>query len=318
MRTLGRRLFGPSFDYILFLRPRQWPILTCQLAVGVLCAPAVVAAFRNWSPDLFTTFSWIGLLGAWMAWVLCLNGGTLAFNSAYDRDEDDIAYLARPPVPPRHLALVSFLLMLAGALLAFLVTPAFGFVTLGCVLMSVIYSHPTTRWKSIPGGDLVINMLGYGSGTTISGLLVGQVVAGSPAIIPDNTGWFLVAGFGMLFGSFYPLTQIYQIPTDRKRGDMTLATALGTRQSLLLAIVLGITAGIFLLNAAMQWVAPDAIGSVFPLLMAIVIWIGMLMIWHRKAEKMDDTAHEKGMYRALTVWAIIDSAVIFSRYGFFF
>ncbi len=30
------KLFGPSFDYILFLRPRQWPILTFQLMVGIL------------------------------------------------------------------------------------------------------------------------------------------------------------------------------------------------------------------------------------------------------------------------------------------
>ena len=37
-------------------------------------------------------------------WVVCLNGGTLALNSAFDRDEGDIAYLRRPPPPPRYLA----------------------------------------------------------------------------------------------------------------------------------------------------------------------------------------------------------------------
>lgn len=310
-------MFGPSFDYILLLRPRQWPILTFQLAVGVLCAPAVAAAIGNWYTGP-VTFSWFGLVRAWMAWVVCLNGGTLAFNSAYDRDEDDIAYLARPPPPPSHLALVSFLLMVAGAVIAFTITPAFGLVTLGCVLMSVIYSHPVTRWKSKPGGDLAINILGYGSGTTISGLMVGQVVAGSYAIIPDNTGWFLVAGFGLLFGSFYPLTQIYQIPSDRERGDTTLATVLGIRTSLLLTIVLGIAAGVFLLRAAMQWNAADTLWSVFPLLGAMVVWIGMLVAWHRKAGEMDDAAHEKGMYCALMVWAVIDGAVLISRYGFFF
>ena len=43
------------------------------------------------------------LLGL-VLWVVCLNGGTLALNSAFDRDEGDIAYLRRPPLPPRHLA----------------------------------------------------------------------------------------------------------------------------------------------------------------------------------------------------------------------
>ncbi len=165
-RTLGRKLFGPSFDYILFLRPRQWPILTFQLTVGILTAPSVAAAISRGS---FETVSWSGLVMAWLAWVVCLNGGTLAFNSAYDRDENDIAYLVKPPLPPPYLASFSFILMVTGAVLAFLVTPAFGLVTAICVIMSVLYSHGALRWKSIPGGDLAINMIGYGSCTTLSG-----------------------------------------------------------------------------------------------------------------------------------------------------
>ncbi len=149
-RTPGRKLLGSSFDYILFLRPRQWSILTCQLAVGILSAPAVAEAIVGHSERTLGILSWIKLVIAWTAWVLCLNGGTLAFNSAHDRDEEEIAYLIQPPLPPRHLAHVSFLLMMAGGVLVFLITPAFGLVIVGCILMSVIYSHPITRWKSVP------------------------------------------------------------------------------------------------------------------------------------------------------------------------
>jgi 4-hydroxybenzoate polyprenyltransferase len=315
-RAIGRKLFGPSFNYIIFLRPRQWPILTAQLAVGILSAPAVAAAIVFRPQGLLEMFSWTELAVAWVAWVLCLNGGTLAFNSAYDRDENDIAYLSQPPQPPQHLALFSFLLMLLGAGLAFLITPAFGLVTIGCVLMSFVYSHPATRWKSIPGGDLVINMIGYGSGTTLSGLIVGQVVAGRFSIFPDHAGWSLIIGFGLLFGSLYPLTQIYQINSDRKRGDLTLASALGRRTSLKLAIVLGMSAGSFLMATAVQWNESTTIGPVLPLLGAIAAWIVMLLVWHDRAEKMDDVAHEKGMYRALALWAVIDGAVLIGRYGF--
>lgn len=317
-RTLGRKLFGPSFDYFLFMRPRQWPILTCQLAVGILSAPAMAMMISVRPEGTIETFSWIELVIAWLAWVFCLNGGTLAFNSAYDRDEEDIAYLAQPPSPPRHLALFSFLLMLAGAGLAFLVTPAFGVVTAGCILMSVIYSHPITRWKSIPGRDLAINMVGYGGCTTVSGLMVGQVVTGTSSIIPDHAGWLLAAGFTLLFGSFYPLTQIYQIETDRKRGDITLAAALGSRPSLALAIALGIAAGCFLLAAAWIWNGPGAFRLILPLSGAMAAWMLMLAAWYRKAGVMDAAAHERGMYHALTIWAVIDGAVLIGRYGSIF
>ena len=49
------------------------------LAVGL----AGAAAGTRLAPAL------IGLV----LWVVCLNGGTLALNSAFDRDEGDVAYL---------------------------------------------------------------------------------------------------------------------------------------------------------------------------------------------------------------------------------
>ncbi len=310
IRTLGRKLFGSSFDYILFLRLRQWPILTFQLMVGILAAPSVFAAISQRS---FEALSWTGLVIAWFAWVVCLNGGTLAFNSAYDHDENDIAYLARPPPPPRHLATFSFILMVTGAVLAFLITPVFGLVTGGCVIMSVLYSHDAFRWKSIPGGDLGINMVGYGGCTTLSGIVVGQAVLGAAPINPDQAGCLLIAGFGLLFGSFYPLTQIYQVDTDSSRGDLTLVAAIGIRKALTLAIVFGIAASIFLMGAAWMW--NYSYGMTLPLLAALIIWIAMLAIWHRKSAGMDAAAHEKGMYIALTIWALIDLFVLISRYG---
>ena len=42
-------------------------------------------------------------------------------------------------------------------------------------------------------------------------------------------------GFGCLFGSLYPLTQIYQFDEDSSRGDRTLARILGVRASLVIS-----------------------------------------------------------------------------------
>ncbi|MHB8078691.1 MAG: UbiA family prenyltransferase, partial [Candidatus Krumholzibacteriia bacterium] len=207
--------------WLIFLRPRQWPILTGQLAVGVLAAPAAAAGLRAGRPPDAAV-----LAAAWVAWVVALNGGTLAFNSAYDRDTDSVAYLRRPPPPPPGLARRAALLMAGGALLGLAVAPRFAAVTALCVLLSLLYSHPAVRLKGVAGADLAVNMLGYGAGTTLAGLLAGQAAWGAAATV-DGAGWRLAAGFGLLFGSFYPLTQIYQIDPDRRRGDRTQAVRRG-------------------------------------------------------------------------------------------
>jgi 1,4-dihydroxy-2-naphthoate octaprenyltransferase len=259
------------------------------------------------------------LLAAWLAWVVGLNGGTLAFNSAYDRDTEGIAYLPHPPLPPAWLARTALALMLAGAALAWWTQVWFGAITTACVGLSVLYSHPATRWKGVPGLDLAVNMVGYGGGTTLAGLLVGQVAfrpaAFRPAAFepapPGADGWWLAAAFTCLFGSFYPLTQLYQLEADRRRGDRTLASELGARRSLWLALGLGAGAAACFAAATSRW------GARLPLLLggALALWLGHLVWWAARAGRMDAAAQERGMYRALAIWALIDLALVAQRYG---
>jgi len=301
MRRLGYRLLGHRLDYLLLLRPRQWPILTVQLAVGVLASPAL-----PW-------ITWPGgrperLLLAWLAWVVGLNGGTLAYNSAWDRDEESIAYLDDPPPPPPGLARFALVLMLAGVGVAAAVSPTLAVLTGCCVLLSVLYSHPRTRAKGIPGLDLLINMVGYGGGTTLAGLAVAAAAASAPLVLTAADRW-LCAGFALLFGSFYPLTQIYQLDADRRRGDRTLAVALGVRRSLLLAMLLGAGAAWCLLRAGACW------GSDLLLLgIALVLWLALLVGWLGRAGTMSPVDHARGMKAALWVWAVVDLAVVGTRF----
>lgn len=74
--------------------------MAAHTALGWLLATGFTA------PDRLAT---VGLL----AWVVALNGGTLALNSAFDRDDDDVAYLRQPPPVPAGLAVVAMALMLA-------------------------------------------------------------------------------------------------------------------------------------------------------------------------------------------------------------
>jgi hypothetical protein len=283
-------------DMLALTRPRQWPILSAQLAVGVILSTGGGMTAVAWGPAAGV------LAAAWLAWVVLLNGGTLAYNSAYDRDTGPVAYLPRPPRPPARAAGIALAMMMAGAVLgALAVSMVFGRVVGACVMLSVLYSHPASRWKARPGLDLVVNMAGYGAGTTLAGLLAGRAALATP---PAPAAPLLVGGFALLFGSLYPLTQIYQVRDDLARGDRTLATALGMRPALGLALVLGAGAGALLAGAAASAAGRLVIAG------AMAVWLGHLGWWLVRAGSMDDRDHERGMYRALGAWALVDAAVV--------
>ena len=162
-------------------------------------------------------------------WVVALNGGTLAINSAFDRDEGDVAYLRRPPSPPPGLFAFGLGLMVAGLGVSLLLPRPYTWLYLTCFIMSVLYSVPPARLKAVAGADWIINLLGFGTLTP----LAGWASTGEPLTV---WGWFLVWGFGALFAGLYPLTQLYQFDEDERRGDRTFALLLGKRRSMGVAI----------------------------------------------------------------------------------
>ena len=282
---------------LVLMRPAQWPILTVQLAVGVLLAMPADGAGPSWRV----------LFAAWLAWVVMLNGGTLAFNSAYDRDTGPVAYLARPPAPPRWLAGVSLGTMLAGAALGFSgVGRGFGAVTAACVLLSILYSHPRARWKSRPGLDLAVNMRRLRRRNHRRRPPGRGAVWGSPAEAAP-AGLLAVLGFALLFGAFYPVTQIYQRDQDLRRGDRTLVTALGPARALRLAVALSAGGAASLLaflvcaGRSGRWYLPAA---------ALAAWMVFLARWERKDSRLKVEDQERAMYRALWLWALIDAALV--------
>jgi 1,4-dihydroxy-2-naphthoate octaprenyltransferase len=205
--------------------------------------------------------------------------------------------------------------MAGGALLGAVVAPGFAAVTAVCVLLSLLYSHPAVRLKGVAGADLAVNMLGYGAGTTLAGFFAGQAAWGAAAAPPDGATWRLAAGFGLLFGSFYPLTQIYQIAPDRRRGDRTLAVRLGPRRALLLALALGAAAAPAFLGAASRWPGAGATGRPVPwLAFGMGLWLCHLAAWLARADRLSARQQEAGMYRALALWALVDAAVLAQRF----
>jgi 4-hydroxybenzoate polyprenyltransferase len=236
-----------------------------------------------------------------------INGGTLALNSAFDRDEGDVAYLRRPPPPPRGLALFGLLLMAAALLVALTLPDRFFLAAAICAVLSVAYSVPPLRLKAVAGFDWVINMAGFGFLTPYAGwALTGREVAGP--------GLGVLIAFAFLFGALYPLTQLYQVDEDSRRGDRTLAVRLGIGRSLVVALAAAVLAfaGFAGAGLASGWRGGDAVARWAALLLAGAAWLVVLLPWWRHHQSMDPAAHQAGMHRALAAWAITDMAVLFA------
>lgn len=290
-RRWGYRLLpGDVFSYVLHLRPAEWPIMAAHTALGYVLAVGLKGAG---SGERF-----LPALGALAIWVIFLNGGTLAINSVFDKDEGDIGYLNAPPPLPRHLLAFSVALLAGGQLLAFALPPAFRVAYAVCFVLSILYSVPPFRFKAVAGVDWVINMWGFGTLTPFAG----WAATGRPL---DAGHTLVLLAFCPLFAGLYPLTQLYQMEEDGRRGDRTLALLLGLRASLGVAIACtGLAFALF------GWAAAVLDVRAWLLAVPFVGWLAVLLPWYRRRETLSPGGHQRGMYRALVAWAVTDLVVL--------
>lgn len=290
-RRWGYRLLpGELFSYLLHMRPAEWPIMAAHTLLGYVLAVGVTGVVHGARlPQA---------LGALLVWVVLLNGGTLAINSVFDRDEGDIGYLIAPPPLPRHLLGFSLALLAGGQVIAFALPPAFRIDYATCFALSLLYSVPPFRFKAVAGVDWLINMWGFGTLTPFAG----WAATGRPL---DAGHALVLLAFCPLFAGLYPLTQLYQLEEDRRRGDRTLALMLGMRASLGAAIAC--TALAF---AVFGWAAVLLQVRAWLLAVPLVAWLAVLVPWYRQREALPAAAHQRGMYRALAAWAATDLAVL--------
>jgi 4-hydroxybenzoate polyprenyltransferase len=297
LRRIGYRLFpGTGFDYLLHMRPREWPIMIAHTSLGYFLAHGIARGVNR--------AGLTALISGLLVWVLLLNGGTLALNSAFDRDEGDIGYLDDPPPVPRHLGQWGFGLLLAGQVLALALPRGFAVAYAICFAMSLLYSVPPVRLKAVAGADWIINMIGFGTLTPYAGWALTRLPL-------TQAGAWALGGFAPLFAALYPLTQLYQLDEDRARGDRTLALALGVRASLALSIVaMAIAFACFSIAArASSHHSRDARGLI-ALAAAAAFWLSVLVPWAIRSPRMSPSSHKRGMYAALLAWACTDVAVL--------
>ena len=290
-RRWGYRLLpGELNSYLLHLRPAEWPIMAGHTLLGYVLAVGLRGAGSG--EQIGTA------LLALVIWVVFLNGGTLAINSVFDRDEGDIGYLNAPPPLPRYLLHFSIALLAGGQLLALTLPVGFQIAYAICFVLSVLYSVPPFRFKAVAGVDWVINMWGFGTLTPYAA----WAATGRPL---DFAHGLVLLAFCPLFAGLYPLTQLYQFDEDRRRGDRTLALILGMRVSLAVALACTLLAFMMLIWAAVvrhaTWVA---------LLVPFALWLAVLVPWVSRYAAWSPAEHQRGMYRALAAWAVTDVVVL--------
>ncbi|MCX2744831.1 UbiA family prenyltransferase [Mangrovivirga sp. M17] len=177
-------------------------------------------------------------------WHLLIYPASNGFNSYYDKDEESIGGLERPPQVNKTLLTAANLLDLTALILAyFFIGIKFLFICLIYILVSRAYSYPKIRLKKYPWLSWLIVGFFQGAWVVMSVSLINNPqMPLSELTDPKILISAAIASF-MLYGS-YPITQIYQHKEDYKRGDNTISLALGIKGTFVFSSVLLTIAGL--------------------------------------------------------------------------
>jgi 4-hydroxybenzoate polyprenyltransferase len=228
---------------------------------------------------------------AFIALHVFLYGGVTAFNSYFDRDVGPVGGLERPPPVPESLLGFSVGMQAIGLALCALVNLSLTLVYLVFVMLSTAYSHPRIRWKARPLTSLVV--VGFGQGV-LAFAAAWSAVRGSLDGIWGRDGVLGALSALVLILALYPLTQLYQIDEDRRRGDRTIAVVWGARRCFLFSVGATLLGGALMLLEVTQRFGPvdSAIISV-----GLVVQAALVLRMAREFGRLDVLATYRRVMR---------------------
>lgn len=189
---------------------------------------------------------------------LLLFGGATAYNSYWDKDEGPIGGLKNPPPMSRWMWMMSILMQAIGLLIAIPAGNAFVGIYVLSMLLFWLYSTPHARWK----GEPIKSLVAIGISTGTNSFLMGYLSAGMHALtIPVICA---AVGVALVVLSLYPISQVYQLDDDMKRGDQTFAIKYGFT-GVFNFFVVSFAGGIILISVAL-------------LLKHVILSIGFLLV----------------------------------------
>lgn len=144
----------------------------------------------------------------------------------------------------RWMWMMSILMQAVGLLVAIPAGNAFMGIYILSMIFFWLYSSPLTRWK----GDPIKSLVAIGVSTGTNSFLMGYLSAGMNEI--DLSIIFAAVGVALVILSLYPLSQLYQMDEDRKRGDRTFAIRYGF-SGVFNFFVISFSSGILLISMAL-------------------------------------------------------------------
>lgn len=145
------------------------------------------------------------------------------YNSFYDKDEDPVGGLEKPPTVTKHLYYLVIAFDILSIITALFVNNYFALAIVLYLLISKAYSYDKIRLKKYPILSTVIVTVFQGMFVYVA-VIVG--LTHNLASIDKYSFTYAIIATLFLLGS-YPLTQIYQHASDAKRGDKTISMVLG-------------------------------------------------------------------------------------------
>ena len=173
------------------------------------------------SPDIH---KWKTLLAFFIIHFL-LYPASNGYNSYFDKDEDSIGGLEKPPTVTRDLYWVSLAMDAVAMLLGLFISVEFVIMLFLFGLASKAYSHPSVRLKKRPVTSWLVAGFFQGFFTLLMTYIAVNDITLFSALQP-RVLFAAVLSSLMLWGS-YPMTQVYQHQEDSRRGDITLSIKLG-------------------------------------------------------------------------------------------
>jgi 1,4-dihydroxy-2-naphthoate polyprenyltransferase len=153
------------------------------------------------------------------------------YNSYMDKDDGSIGMLERPPKPTEELFWLTALLDALAVLLSLFVNVLFAACIVANIMASRAYSYRGIRLKKYP-------VTGFLTVILFQGALTYFMVYNGSTSGSWEVPWQGMLISSLLFGGFYPLTQIYQHQQDLADGVQTISYKLGVNGTFVFSAVM--------------------------------------------------------------------------------
>ncbi len=212
----------------MLFKPATWQHLRIPFSFYLL--PIYAFAFSTAPPAAWLT----GAL-TFVALHLFLYPASNGYNSFFDKDEESIGGLEKPPPVDGELYRAALWFDAAALCLGLLVGWRFALALLVYGLVSKAYSWDKIRLKKYPIAGWLVVCFFQGAFTFLMVRQAHGQLLFAELLAPTHLYPALLST-AMLLGS-YPMTQIYQHREDARRGDLTLSRLLGIRGTFLFTAV---------------------------------------------------------------------------------